>query len=74
MISYAYGNGVKLVIHVGNNGFSSKLIADFDDGRHIFLPHSRNSLAPGSKHHASRLNVHLITFSVVNLALNDFAS
>lgn len=66
----AYGKGANLVSHIGNNGFSSRLMADFDDGLHILLPASRNALAPAAKQPASRLNVHLITFSVVNLALN----
>lgn len=38
------------------------------DGANIRLPISRNSFFPGSKQPVSKLNEHLNTFSVVNLA------
>lgn len=67
---YAYGIGMRSAIHLGSMGITTNFIATDLDGSKTRRDKSRNSFGPGSKHPASKLNEHFITFSVVYFALN----
>lgn len=62
-----HGMGIKSKAHPGKTGINKNLMPTINDGANIAFPIAINSDSFSlSKQPGSMLNVHLITFSVVN--------